>query len=148
MFFNLMQEQSKSVSGKISNIGDNLDMMFNEIGQESDGVINAALDGTAYLIEHYQEVGAALALVALYRVQKAAIIGVAAVQNTVTGIKYTAEIAELSKLIPAKEKSANADLEQYCSKWKINTGKSRIDCIYACGSCRKCGIFAFKSITS
>jgi tape measure domain-containing protein len=127
MFFNLMQEQSKSVSGKISNIGDNLDMMFNEIGQESDGVINAALDGTAYLIEHYREVGAALAaLVALYGVQKAAIIGVAAVQNTVTGIKYTAEIAELSKLIPAKEKSANADLEQAVASGRLTQAKAEL----------------------
>lgn len=127
MFFNLMQEQSKSVSGKISNIGDNLDMMFNELGQASDGVINTALDGTAYLIEHYQEVGTALAaLIAMYGVQKAAIIAVASVQSTVTGIKYTAEITELSKLIPAKEKSANADLEQAVASGRLTQAKAEL----------------------
>ena len=125
MFFNLMQEQSKSVSGKISNIGDNLDMMFNEIGQASDGVINTALDGTAYLIEHYQEVGTALAaLIAMYGVQKAAIIAVSAVQNTVTDIKYTAEITELQKLIPLKGQSANEDIRAAVASGRLTQSKA------------------------
>lgn len=127
MFFNLMQEQSKSVTGKISNLGDSIDMMFNEIGQSSDGFINAALDGTAFLIEHYKEVGTVLAsLIVLYGVQKAALIAIASVQNTVTNIKYAAEIAELQKLIPTKEKSATADLEQAVASGKLTQAKAEL----------------------
>lgn len=127
MFFNLMQEQSKSVTGKISNLGDSIDMMFNEIGQSSDGFINAALDGTAFLIEHYKEVGTVLAsLIVLYGVQKAALIAIASVQNTVTNIKYAAEIAELQKLIPTKEKSVTADLEQAVASGKLTQAKAEL----------------------
>ena len=35
MFYNLMEEQSKSLTGQLSNFGDALDMMLNEMGQSS-----------------------------------------------------------------------------------------------------------------
>lgn len=54
-FGGLMEAQSKTISGQISNIEDAIDMMFNEIGQDSEGVINDALSGVSSLIEHYKE---------------------------------------------------------------------------------------------
>lgn len=75
MFYNLMEEQSKTITGQISNIGDSISMMFNEIGQQSEGIINASLSAVSYLVENYEQVGRAIAgLVATYGVYRAAVI--------------------------------------------------------------------------
>lgn len=79
MFYNLMEEQSKSVTGKISNLGDTIDTIFNDLGKSNDVFINGALDGANYLAEHYKEVGSALGvLISLYGVHKTALIAHAA----------------------------------------------------------------------
>lgn len=125
MFFNLMEEQAKAVSGKISNLGDSLDMMFNEIGQANDGFINSALDGASYLIEHYKEVGTILgSLISLYGIQKAAIISVAAYQKTASNITYSVEIEELQKLLPLKEQASNADIKAAVASGRLTQSKA------------------------
>lgn len=79
MFFNLMQEQSKSVTGQISNLQDKIQMKFNELGKSNDKFITGALDGANYLVDHYEEVGSALAvLISLYGIHKTALIAQAA----------------------------------------------------------------------
>lgn len=79
MFFNLMQEQSKSVTGQISNLQDKIEMKFNDLGKSNDKFINSALDGANYLVDHYEEVGTALAtLISLYGIHKTALIANAA----------------------------------------------------------------------
>lgn len=57
MFYNLMQEQSKTITGQISNIEDAISTMFNEIGKANEGIINDALSGVSYLVENYEKVG-------------------------------------------------------------------------------------------
>ena len=77
MFFNLMQEQSKTITGQISNIEDAISTMFNEIGKASEGIINDALSGVSYLIENYEEVGMIIASIAAsYGTYKAALVAV------------------------------------------------------------------------
>ena len=79
MFFNLMQEQSKSVTGQISNLQDKIEMKFNDLGKSNDKFINSALDGASYLVDHYEEVSSALAaLISLYGIHKTALIANAA----------------------------------------------------------------------
>ncbi len=80
MFYNLMEEQSKTISGQISNIEDAIDNMFNEMGKASEGVINTALSGMSYLVENYEKVGEILVgLVTTYGAYKAAVMAVTAV---------------------------------------------------------------------
>lgn len=77
MFFNLMQEQSKTITGQISNIEDAIATMFNEIGKANEGIINDALSGVSYLIENYEKVGAVIASIAVsYGTYKAALVAV------------------------------------------------------------------------
>lgn len=81
-FGGLMEAQSKTITGQISNIEDAIDMMFNEMGQQSEGVINTALSGVSYLVENYQEVGRQIgALVTAYGAYKAALITLTAIQR-------------------------------------------------------------------
>ncbi|MGV4442001.1 tape measure protein, partial [Ornithobacterium rhinotracheale] len=53
MFFNLMEKQSQSLSGKISNLQDSITQMFNEIGEGNEGLLNTGIDGISYVVEHY-----------------------------------------------------------------------------------------------
>ena len=82
MFYNLMQEQSKTITGQISNLKDNIDMMFNEMGQNAEGFISDVLSGASYLVEHYKDVLRILGtLVAMYGSYRATLMLVAAAQK-------------------------------------------------------------------
>lgn len=87
-FHNLMQEQSKTITGLISNLGDALDMMFNDLGKSQEGIIAGALKGTISLVENYNQVLDIVAqLVVAYGTYKAAMVVLTAterVHRTVT----------------------------------------------------------------
>lgn len=84
MFYNLMREQSKTITGQISNLQDSISQMFNAIGQQSEGVITSAISGLSWMVEHYQEIGRILGnIVAIYGSYRAALIAVAAYQKLV-----------------------------------------------------------------
>jgi len=102
-FGGLMEKQSKSISGQISNIEDGIDMMFNEIGQKSEGVINAALSGVSKLVENYETVGkAVLALAGTYGTYKTALVIVSAVEK--------AHQAVVAKTVAVKRAAAIANV--------------------------------------
>ena len=78
-FGGLMEAQSKTITGQISNIEDAIDTMFNAIGQSQEGVINASLSLVSTLIENWETVGnILLTVIATYGAYKAAVIAVAA----------------------------------------------------------------------
>lgn len=103
MFYNLMEEQSKTITGQISNIEDSISTMFNEIGNRSEGIINSSLSGVSYLIEHYEQVGRVLVgLVTTYGVYKTAVMAVTAMQALQTagvGALTTAETIHYGWLV-------------------------------------------------
>jgi tape measure domain-containing protein len=95
MFYNLMDEQSKTITGRISNIEDSISMMMNEIGQQSEGIINGSLDAVAYLVDHYEQVGRVLlGLVGTYGVYKTAVMAVTAMQALQTAGVGALTVAE------------------------------------------------------
>mgnify|MGYP005869320579 CR=1 FL=1 len=78
-FGGLMEAQSKTITGQISNIEDAIDTMFNEIGKQNDGVINTSLSLVSTLVENWETVGnILLTVIATYGSYKAAVIAVAA----------------------------------------------------------------------
>lgn len=78
-FYNLMQEQSKTITGLISNLGDALDTMFNDIGKSQEGVIAETIQGAITLTENYEKVAKVLVvLVATYGSYKTALMLVTA----------------------------------------------------------------------
>lgn len=82
MFYNLMEEQSKTITGKISNMEDAISVMFNEIGQANEGIINSILETGISAIENYEEIGKVIGdLVLMYGTYKAAIITISALQS-------------------------------------------------------------------
>lgn len=107
MFYNLMEEQSKTISGKISNLEDGISVMFNNIGKSSEGIINSVLDSAATVVENYEEIGATIQeLIVTYGAYKAAVMTVAATKQAVTTIKATGEAEELAKLLTVEQQAA------------------------------------------
>lgn len=101
-FYNLMEEQSKTIAGKISNLSDAIEMMFNDIGKSSEGVIAKALDGVTSLVENYTQVGEKIGeIVVVYGTYKAALIAVMAIQK-----QYAAYEAAITARTIALQKEA------------------------------------------
>ena len=72
-FGGLMDKQSKTIKGQLSNIEDAWEQMMNEIGRSQEGNISGALDITGKLIENWRRIGkVVLSVVAIYGVYKAA----------------------------------------------------------------------------
>ena len=82
-FNNLMEEQSKSLTGQIANLGDSIDMMMNEIGKKTQGIASGAISVAANLVENYEKVGDAIyALITAYGMYKGANLAAVAAEKT------------------------------------------------------------------
>lgn len=88
MFYGLMEEQSKSLTGQLSNLGDEWDMMLNEIGTKSQGVLSGAIGLAASLVSNYKTVlGVLSGLITLYGTYKVAMATIAVQQGKLTGMQ-------------------------------------------------------------
>lgn len=115
-FGGLMEEQSKTISGQISNIEDAFDTMLNEIGKSQQGLISGTLDVTSTLIENWQTVLLILGdIAAAYGTQKAILAGTSAVATS----SFIAEAKALAALLPAKQESVHLDIAEAVAKGKI-----------------------------
>ena len=75
LFYNLMAEQSKTLSGQLSNLEDNFDNMLNEIGKATEGIASGAISSVAFLVENYQTLGKVIAgLIATYGAYRTAVL--------------------------------------------------------------------------
>lgn len=84
-FGGLMEAQSKTITGQISNLEDAIAGMFNEIGQQQEGIINSSISTITYVVENYERFGRILlGLVATYGTYKAAVMAVTAAKGWAT----------------------------------------------------------------
>lgn len=98
MFYNLMREQSKTITGQISNLQDGISQMFNSIGEQSEGIITSAISGLSWMVEHYRELARVLGvIVAAYGSYRAAIIAVNAVQAITVSAKNISAFISLAR---------------------------------------------------
>lgn len=103
-FYNLMEKQNASVTGQISKLKDSIQLMFNEIGESSEGIIYTAIDGASKLVDSYQEVGVILAgLVSTYGLYKAALMTEAAIRPIQIADTYKVQAAALTELLNGEQ---------------------------------------------
>lgn len=120
-FGGLMEAQSKTITGQIANIEDAIEVMFNEIGQSNEGIINDALGAVSLLVDNYKAVSdVLLTAVASYGVYKATLMGVAAY----TSACYSYEIEQLQTIIGAKGMEVDADLAAAVSKGRMTSARA------------------------
>lgn len=105
IYFNLMQEQSKSLTGMLSNLGDARDSALNKIGKDNEDLFAGAIQGAIDLVENMDEIIRIVQAVTIaYGSYKAAIMlntlatkgytGVALIDNTVKQAKIALLKAE------------------------------------------------------
>ena len=99
-FGGLMEAQSKTITGQISNIEDAIEQMFNDIGKSQDGVINTGLGVVSTLIENWDTVGKVLmTVVAAYGAYKAAVISMIAISKAQVAWESAKAFLSLAKSI-------------------------------------------------
>lgn len=97
-FGGLMEAQSKTITGQISNIKDAIEQMFNDLGKSQEGVINTGLGVVSTLVENWETVGKVLmTVVAAYGAYKAAVIVLTAIEKTRIAIGTAQAFLSLTK---------------------------------------------------
>jgi hypothetical protein len=97
-FYNLMEKQSKSLSGMVSNLSDAWDTALNKIGEDNQNVLSAGISAASYVVQHMNSILHIIKSIAIgYGTYKAAIAlntlalkghtGVALIDNTVRSAK-------------------------------------------------------------
>lgn len=119
-FGGLMEQQSKTLEGQWSNIGDSIQQMFNEIGKKSEGVFSSGLSIISAMVENWQEVikviGVATIAVGSYRASLMAAASIRKAEEAqqaddmMKGID--AEIKRLQDLENSNYKSLGKDKKQ------------------------------------
>lgn len=99
-FGGLMEAQSKTITGQISNIEDAIEQMFNDLGKSQEGVINTGLGVVSTLIENWDTVGKVLmTVVAAYGAYKAAVITMIALEKARIAIGSAQAFLSLARSI-------------------------------------------------
>nr|WP_315075487.1 tape measure protein [uncultured Porphyromonas sp.] len=131
MYYNLMEKQSASLTGQISNLGDAWDSALNKIGTDNQDLFSGVISGATYLVEHFEDVLRIVkAVTVAYGSYKAAIVlntlatkgytGVALIDNTVRQAKLalmkldanlTGQTAKQTQAMIAAEKAHTAALQ-------------------------------------
>lgn len=132
IYFNLMQEQSKSLTGMLSNLGDAWDSALNKIGQDNQDLFTGAIQGAIDLVENMDQIIRIVQAVTIaYGSYKAAIVlntlatkgytGVAMIDNTVKQAKIallkveaniTGQTAAQTKAMTAAQQAHVAALQK------------------------------------
>nr|DAE37563.1 MAG TPA: tail tape measure protein [Caudoviricetes sp.] len=99
-FGGLMEAQSKTITGQISNIKDAIEQMFNELGKSQEGVINTGLGIVSTLVENWETVGkAVMVAVTAYGAYKAVVITLAAIEKARIALNTAVRFIELAKAV-------------------------------------------------
>lgn len=99
-FGGLMEAQSKTITGQISNIKDSIEQMFNDLGKSQEGVINTGLGVVSTLVENWETVGKVLmTVVAAYGAYKAAVITMIAISKAQVAWESAKAFLSLAKSI-------------------------------------------------
>lgn len=99
-FGGLMEAQSKSIIGQISNIEDAIEQKFNDLGKSQEGVINTGLGVVSTLVENWETVGKVLmTVVAAYGAYKAAVIAMIAIEKARIAIGSAQAFLSLARSI-------------------------------------------------
>lgn len=98
-FYNLMEKQSASLTGMISNLEDAWDSMLNDIGKQNQDAFAGAIESATYLVEHYQTIINVLKAVAVgYGTVKAAIVLNTLATKGYTGVAFLDNTARQAKV--------------------------------------------------
>lgn len=90
-FGGLMEAQSKSITGQISNLEDAVEQMINEVGKSSEGVIGGILGAASSIVDHWKQIGIVVGgTIATWGAYKAAVLAVGVATKISAAIQESA----------------------------------------------------------
>lgn len=145
-FYNLMEKQSASLTGQISNLGDAWDMALNKIGERNQDVFASGISSATYMVEHLDDVLRVVKAIAIaYGSYKAAIIlntlatkgytGVSLLDNTARQAKIalmkadevlTGKAAATTKAMTAAQEAHTAALQKQLTAEELVTLQKKL----------------------
>lgn len=126
-FGGLMEKQSHSITGQISNIQDTIEMAINDLGTQTDGVMNDTLAVTSVAIDHWKEIGeAVLTAASAIGLYKAMAVSIATFDSATANVGYAAELSALDALLPKKEMIKKSDLEEAVAKGQLSAAQAEL----------------------
>lgn len=145
-FYNLMEKQSASLTGQISNLGDAWDMALNKIGERNQDVFAAGISSATYMVEHLDDVLRIVKAIAIaYGSYRAAIIlntlatkgytGVSLLDNTARQAKValmkadevlTGKAAATTKAMTAAQEAHTAALQKQLAAEELVTLQKKL----------------------
>lgn len=92
-FYGMLEEQSKGLTGSISNLKGAVDDMFNEIGTKMQDSVSGAVQGATEIVRNYEKVGEILSeLVIVYGSYRAALL----LTNAIEKVRYSMTLAQMA----------------------------------------------------
>lgn len=145
-FYNLMEKQSASLTGQISNLGDAWDMALNKIGERNQDVFAAGISSATYMVEHLDDVLRIVKAIAIaYGSYRTAIIlntlatkgytGVSLLDNTARQAKMalmkadevlTGKAAATTKAMTAAQEAHTAALQKQLTAEEVVTLQKKL----------------------
>lgn len=84
-FYKMSENASKTINGQLSMLQDAMDNVFNELGQQSEGIMLKGIQATTSLVQNYEKIGKILvSLVSTYGTYKAATLAATVVEEGTT----------------------------------------------------------------
>ena len=120
-FDGMLDKQSKNLRGAKSNLDDAIEMTYNDIGEKLEPAVMTGINLAQTMVEHWEQIGKALIdIVAGWGTYKAAVMLVSAVQTAA----INQQIAGYQALLPAKQASMDADLQELVTKGRVSQSRA------------------------
>ncbi|WP_291076341.1 MULTISPECIES: tape measure protein [unclassified Empedobacter] len=141
LFYNMMEEQSKTIPGQIAKLEDEIEQMFNSIGKDSQGFVTSVISGASSVVENYKEIGNVLGvLITTYGAYKAALFAAHTLQTTEASmLKNTVDNLRENQSFTARKivaeydyanaKLASAKAEEIASRAVVKASRENLNAL-------------------
>lgn len=120
-FDGMLDKQSKTLKGAKSNLDDAIEMAYNGIGEKLEPAVMTGINLAEEMVSHWEQIGKALVdIIAGWGTYKAAVMLVSAVQTAA----INQQIAGYQALLPVKQASMDADLQELVTRGSVTQSKA------------------------
>lgn len=130
-FYGMLEKQSHTVQGQLSNLQGAIDDMFNELGKKLQGTLSVATEAATFLVQHYEPLLTILGtVIATFGTYKAALMVNAAVESVVAKNRAVglasieAEIAAVGTRTAAQAIATDATLREAVAKGTLTEAEA------------------------
>ena len=120
-FSGMLNKMSKTIQGAKSNLDGAVEDAYNDIGEKLEPAVMTGINLAEEMVSHWEQIGKALVdIIAGWGTYKAAVMLVSAVQTAA----INQQIAGYQALLPVKQASMDADLQEMVTRGSVTQSKA------------------------